>query len=391
MGGGGSSGPTQSTVYQSSLPQYARPYYEHMLGSAEAEVNQPYVQYTGPRVAASTPFMNAYYSGISSMGPAYPVLEGQDATRNALGLATAAANNPNAITSQYTPTSYTATGPNIRDVNSGMMGWNDWDSSQAARYMSPYQQYVTDMRKQSAQLDYARTRNKRNEAAFRANAFGGDRQGVMEALGEESLLNRMSQIDQEGLNNAYMNAQQQFAADRQAGMTGQQFNIDSWMKADLANQGMDAQRYQLGEQARQFGAQFGDQSQQYYNNSMMDALLKSQQNQQNWVNSMMGGGQQLGGLAELFQNLESQRLSQIGQAGQLQQSQAQVALDQAYQDFVNQRDYQRNNISFISSILHGLPTGVNSQSDTIAYQNPMNAAIGAGIQGIGLQKSMGGG
>lgn len=399
MGGGkgGSSAPTKTTVNQSNLPEYARPYYEHLLQNTEREVNQPYVPYTGQRVAAATPFMNAYYTGIGNMGPAYPVLEGQDATRTALSRAASGTSyTPGTVTNQYGPTSYNAQGPNLQNVNAGMAGWNNWNSSAAQQYMDPYQQYVTDLQKQSAIIDYGRQRNSRNDAAFRSNAFGGGRHGVMEALGEESLLNRLNSIQGGGLEAAYRNAQEQFERDRGAGFTGQQFNISKDMEAQLANQSQGLNAFQLAEQARQFGANFGDQSNQYWNKANMEAMMQNEQFRQaaenmglQWNQQAMAGGQQLGGLGELFQNLEGQRLGAIGQAGQLQQSQAQTALDQAYQDFINQRDYGRNNLAFVSSILQGLPTGVNTQSDTIAYQNPVSNALGAGIGALGLSKAMG--
>jgi hypothetical protein len=300
------------------------------------------------------------------------------------------------VTNQYGPTSYTAQGPNFNNVNSGMIGWDNWNANTAQQYMDPYQQYVTDLQKQSAVLDYGRQRNSRNDAAFKANAFGGDRQGVMEALGEEGLLNRLDSIQGNGLLSAYQNAQQQFERDRSTGLSGQQFNVGKNLESQLANQSQGLNAFQLAEQARQFGANFTDQSMQTWNKAEMDAMMQNEQFRQaaenlgiNWNSQAMQGGQQLGGLAELFQNLEGQRLGAIGQAGQLQQQQAQGALDQSYQDFINQRDYSRNNLAFVSSILQGLPTGVNTQSDTIAYQNPVSNALGAGIGALGLSKAMG--
>jgi len=56
MGGGSGGGaPTQSTTYTSNLPEYARPYFERMMGRSEAESNQPYVGYQGQRLAGFTP------------------------------------------------------------------------------------------------------------------------------------------------------------------------------------------------------------------------------------------------------------------------------------------------------------------------------------------------
>ena len=37
-GGGGGSQPTQSNVYQTNIPDYARPYVETMLGTAQQEI-----------------------------------------------------------------------------------------------------------------------------------------------------------------------------------------------------------------------------------------------------------------------------------------------------------------------------------------------------------------
>jgi hypothetical protein len=396
--GGGDSGPTQSTTYTSSLPEYAQPYYEHMLNAAEQEVNQPYTPYMGPRVAGNNQMQQAYYTGLANMGPAYPVLEGQDATRAAMGNAASNAGySANGISSLYTGApQYNVTGPQFNSVNAGQVGWNNWNGAAANQYMNPYQQYVTDQQKQSAIVDYGRQRNARNDAAIKSKAFGGDRQGVMESLGEEGLLNRLNTIQGQGLNDAYMNAQGQFNTDRQTGLGAAQFNVGQNLQGQLANQSMGLNYWNAGEQANQFGANFNDASNRYYNDAQMQAALQSEQMAQGgqninqaWNAQAMQGGQQLGGLGELFQNLEGQRLSSLGQAGQQQQNQAQKVYDQTFQDFVNQRDYGRNNIAWISALLHGLPTGTNSQSDTIGYTSPMATALGAGIGASGLSKALG--
>ncbi len=44
-------GNTTSTVYQSSLPQYARPYYESMMDRTLSESERPYQPYEGQRLA----------------------------------------------------------------------------------------------------------------------------------------------------------------------------------------------------------------------------------------------------------------------------------------------------------------------------------------------------
>ena len=46
MGKGGSQNST-SQVYQTSLPKYAQPYYESLMGRAQAESTRPYQPYEG--------------------------------------------------------------------------------------------------------------------------------------------------------------------------------------------------------------------------------------------------------------------------------------------------------------------------------------------------------
>ena len=53
--GGGSSGPTETTVTNTDLPEYVQPYFERILQRGEAESNQPYTPYEGDRLAYFSP------------------------------------------------------------------------------------------------------------------------------------------------------------------------------------------------------------------------------------------------------------------------------------------------------------------------------------------------
>ena len=57
MGGssGGSSAPTEQTVYSESLPPYVEPYFRRLLGRAESESLQGYQPYRGQRLAYFSP------------------------------------------------------------------------------------------------------------------------------------------------------------------------------------------------------------------------------------------------------------------------------------------------------------------------------------------------
>ena len=72
-GGGGSSAPapapTSQTVTNTSIPEYAQPYAERLLGKAETTTNAPYEQYKGDRIAGFTPLQEQAQSNIAGMQP----------------------------------------------------------------------------------------------------------------------------------------------------------------------------------------------------------------------------------------------------------------------------------------------------------------------------------
>jgi hypothetical protein len=55
----------------------------------------------------------------------------------------------------------------------------------------------------------------------------------------------------------------------------------------------------------------------------------------------------------------------------------------------NQRDYERQNLQFLTGIMHGVP--VTAQSETLGYEappNPVNQLLGLGIAGNQLSGMM---
>ena len=59
--GGGGSAPTSTTVQNTNIPEYARPYVETTLGKAGAltdTTQNPYQPYQGQQVATFTPMQN---------------------------------------------------------------------------------------------------------------------------------------------------------------------------------------------------------------------------------------------------------------------------------------------------------------------------------------------
>lgn len=84
-------------------------------------------------------------------------------------------------------------------------------------------------------------------------------------------------------------------------------------------------------------------------------------------------GSQLSGLAQLQQQLAGRDASSLSMAGEAQQQQAQKNLDVAYQDFLQQRDYPKQQTDWMSSIIRGLPydrTSTTTQTGSANVYQP---------------------
>ena len=86
--------------------------------------------------------------------------------------------------------------------------------------MSPYQQAVTDLQLQAAQRQADIARTQRGSMAARSGAFGGARQAIEEAEANRALQSQLANIQAQGLQSAYQQAQQNIAQRAQLGLQG---------------------------------------------------------------------------------------------------------------------------------------------------------------------------
>lgn len=271
MGGGGNQ-PTSSTVNQSNLPEYARPYFERMMGRAEEESNQPYVSYQGPRIAGFSPdtqqsfditrnvaargtpeldFAGSAAAGSVqagqpdinasrgvTLGSLYGGAQNMQGARDvALDAAGAGAGDINAgrnLTMGALRRGSMETGQNrtlagvsaIRGLGAGdyqaaPIQQSAFGGQQAQQYMSPYMEEVTNRQKQAAARDFSEGKGARDTAAIRSGAFGGYRSAIQEGVAQRGLGERLSDIEATGRQKAYENAQAQYERDRAASMSAQ--------------------------------------------------------------------------------------------------------------------------------------------------------------------------
>ncbi|CAB4180609.1 hypothetical protein UFOVP1049_64 [uncultured Caudovirales phage] len=270
----------------------------------------------------------------------------------------------------------------------------------ADAYMSPYMQNVVDVQKREAARQSGIQGQQQQAQAVSAGAFGGSRDAIMRAERERNLAQQTGDIQAQGSQAAYQQAQQQFNAEQQARLQAQQANQQAGLTVGQQNLASQIGTQQLG--AGQIGLQTSlanlsnAQQQQVQNQAAqlqtqgmsaqqaMQAALANQQKdltmgQQNLAANL--GVQQLGtqtGLQTSLANLSNQQQQQVqNQASQLQTQgmNAQQALQMALANQSTQSQY-------------GLTQGQLSQQTNLANQAAQNQAsqfgAGQGLQAAGL-------
>jgi len=144
---------SQQQISQTSIPDYAKPYVENLLGQAQAYTDpsqNPYQQYMGERQAQFSPLQQLSYDNAALMQTA-PQL--QDATAMA-GSAGLGALNTGYTYNPYQTKSFT-------------------DPGMAASYMSPYMKNVVERQQADAQRQGDIAAQIQGAQAARSGAFGG--------------------------------------------------------------------------------------------------------------------------------------------------------------------------------------------------------------------------
>ena len=180
-GGSSPSTPEKQTVEQTTIPEYAKPYVERMLGKTEALGNSPYQAYQGERIAGFTPMQQQAQQAAANLGPARQVGVGSQMA----GLA-----------------------------GLGAMGAGQQYAQQATNpfamqaYMSPYIQNALDPQMREAARQSAIQGQQNQAQAVQQGAFGGSRSAIVEAERQRNLQNQMGDIYGKGMQTAFEQARQ---------------------------------------------------------------------------------------------------------------------------------------------------------------------------------------
>lgn len=429
----GSRGGGTSTTVTTNLPEYARPYFEDLLVRTQAVTDRPYEAYQGQRLEGFTSDQLGAMDMARTARTPEQFAMGSDLTMSAAQQAQQAAGmyapmmyDPGFAASQYqpmfTPGQYdpgfaasqyqSTTNFDPALVQSGIFG-----QEQAGFYMSPYQQNVTNVALREAQRSADVATSQRGLEAARAGAFGGYRQAIQQAEADRNTAQQLSDIQYRGQQDAFTTAQQQFERDRGAGLQAALANQRALAEATMAQEQAQQFGAQFGErsrlsaeQARQFAAQFGEQSllnaeqaRQFGARFGEQSRLSEEQARQfaaqfgegslrqaaglglDASRVGIGAAGQMGQLGQMEQAGQQQIFENLLHTGGLQQTLGQQARDVGYENFVNQRDYDRGNLQFYSSVLRGTP--ISPTSETVQRGGGTNTAaqlVGGGLSAAAL-------
>jgi hypothetical protein len=435
--GGGSPGPQTSTTYSSNIPEYARPYVENMLQSAQAQIYnddmtsfRPYQAYSSDvndYFAGFSPNQqsaqeSAYYlqtpgqygmasglAGMAGMGGLGAQDQSSFLGSEALGYGQAgsmygglgaqqaidAAQRTGMQAGMYGGLGAGFGGRGAQAAEQGFGAGEAFarqatDPAATRAYMSPYMQNVVDFQKQSALRDFQIAQPMRQAQAVAKGAFGGSRQAIVDAEAQRNLNTQLQGITATGTQKAFEDAQRQ-----------QQFG------ANLGIQGLQAGYGGLGLGIQ--GAQTGLQGVGQQLGAGQLGLQGTAQGIQGAQAGLQGVGQALGagqyGLQGLgMANQAAGTLGQLGtqqlaadtsiigtqsQLGAQQQSLEQQKINQAIQDYATAQQYPMMQLAQLNAMLRGLPL---QQATTQQYQAQPNIAqqgLGLGLGALGAVKAFG--
>ena len=296
VGGGGSSGPTTTTVNQTNIPDYAQPYVESMLGAAQSQIFNTNAAGNVTGFKPYTPYstnMQDYQAGFSPLqqqsfqGAAQLQTPGQFGAGSQLAGAAGMGSLGTAGQAAQAGNQY------------NQMATNPY-ATQA--FMNPYLQASLQPQLDEIGRQYGITGTQEQSQATGAGAFGGSREALMASENQRNKNTAMNQAIGTGYNNAFNAAQQaqQFGAN--LGLQGQQAALQGYGQANnaagtlgqLGTQQLNAQQGILGLQN-----QYGGQQQAAQQNMINQAI-------QNYATAQQYPMMQLGNMSNLLHGLPMQ-------------------------------------------------------------------------------------
>lgn len=364
MGGG-----SKSQTSEVKLPAWVEAASQENYNFAKDVANQPYQPYGGQTVADFSPDQYAAFDyGRNNIGAYQGVYDG------AIGMAANAGNSQTPyVNDQFGYRE--AYAPNIQnnwngyagqpiDANQANVTAQTFKDADVSAYMNPYLDQVESYALQNLQAGTQQGLNKIGDQAAAAGAFGGSRQGVQEGAMMGDAAKRAGELSAGIRAQGYDRALQQITADQNRGMQASLANQSANMQGQIANRdtglqlaGLD-QRSQMANQQAMMQAQLANQAAGLDVNRLGLQAQMANQNatQQDYARQLQAalGMGQLGDQANAALGTDLARLLSIGG---MQQEQEQKYLSDAYNRFVEARDYPLEQLNIRQSALGLSPYG----------------------------------
>ena len=401
--GGGSPPPAPTQVSQLTIPEYAQPYMEKLLGRTEALTSRALPVYQGQRVAAPGVAQREVQQSVRD-------LQTPGGFKTAENMAIMAGQEALAR-SQYTPGRFdmmNIQAPNLTQF--GMQGAQTYfrpqistpamfGPQQAQAYMSPYMQTVVDIQKRKAIEDAQKTQLAQNLAAPRQGTYGGARQLLAQTEREKALGEQLGDIQGRGLQTSFESAQQQFERDRAALMQTEALRTDVGLKTALANldteqqarvqnlasmlqtQGLSADqalRAALANQQQYADIQkMQEQSRQYAG----DLGLKG-------VDIFRGAGTDVSGIATQQAEIDLKQKELQARIAEQERLARQAELDAEIARFQEEQAAPYKQLGFSSDILRGTGSLAGGRAIYEAPQSLAQQAVGVGLPALALARGL---
>jgi len=313
--------PVATGVKETTVSDWAAPVVGGIINSAVDYASNPYQIYGGKTVAGASDLQNKAFTGIQQL--TQPNTAQTNAGTNMQDVYKSAATQP-----AYTGTTFTS---NTTGIGNG------FDSAALDSYMNPFLSKILNPQLDEARRQAEITQMQNNAKLINAHAFGGGAQAIMNAETQRNLGTNLANITGKGYDSAFTAAQTQYNADQ--------------------NRLLDALKEK--EKSGQFESKQG-----------LDYLKlagDTAQNQGQFGNQLAD--------RQMAANLREADL------GSIQRDIEQQGLTSDYNMFKEARDYPKNQIDWLNSVISKYPMTTNNE-----YGEPTSAAnsiLGGALTGIG--------
>jgi hypothetical protein len=263
----------------------------------------------------------------------------------------------------------------------------------AQQYMDPYMQGVVDIQQRKA-IDAARQAQlSQNLGASRQGTYGGARQAILESQREAGLRQQMGDIQAQGLQQSYSQAQQQFERDRGATMQAQFANLSNEQQAAVQNLASQLQTQGLTAQQALQAALANQQAalgvQQLGAGQSLEAQRANQASQLQGAAGLAGLAQTMGGLGTQQLAGELDITKTMGAYGDLQRALAQQQMDAERGYMQQMAEYGMTQVGDLSNLLRGIPMTDTTQTVSTPPPSFASQLTGLGLTGVSLYNLLG--